>query len=172
LLYDIREGGYGMPGEKRFRTSFMGGFKKSDVNTYIEKILREFEEKLKEKDDEIAALKSQYKDVKSKYEELQGRENQINEDRAKISEVLIKAQEKADLMLEDARIAALEEKRQLEETIEKDKERLVDIRKEIKTLKDEIVSTLKKYDSQLEAYVREDQEDQEDQDGQENEEAG
>ena len=150
----------------------MGGFKKSDVNTYIEKILREFEEKLKEKDDEIAALKSQYKDVKSKYEELQGRENQINEDRAKISEVLIKAQEKADLMLEDARIAALEEKRQLEETIEKDKERLVDIRKEIKTLKDEIVSTLKKYDSQLEAYVREDQEDQEDQDGQENEEAG
>lgn len=161
-----------MPGEKRFRTSFMGGFKKSDVNTYIEKILREFEEKLKEKDDEIAALKSQYKDVKSKYEELQGRENQINEDRAKISEVLIKAQEKADLMLEDARIAALEEKRQLEETIEKDKERLVDIRKEIKTLKDEIVSTLKKYDSQLEAYVREDQEDQEDQDGQENEEAG
>lgn len=150
-----------MPGEKRFRTSFMGGFKKSDVNTYIEKILREFEEKLKEKDDEIAVLKSQNKDIKSKYEELQGRENQINENRAKISEVLIKAQEKADLMLEDARIAALEEKRQLEETIEKDKERLVDIRREIKILKDEIVSTLKKYDSQLETYVQEDQEDEE-----------
>jgi chromosome segregation ATPase len=150
-----------MPGEKRFRTSFMGGFKKSDVNTYIEKILREFEVKLKEKDDEMAVLKSQFRDIKFKYEELQGRENQINEDRAKISEVLIKAQEKADLMLEDARIAALEEKRQLEETIEKDKERLIDIRREIKTLKEEIVNTLKKYDSQLEAYVREDQEDEE-----------
>ena len=53
-----------MPGEKRFRTSFMGGFKKSDVNSYIEKILTEFDGKLKDKDNEILSLKSQIGEYK------------------------------------------------------------------------------------------------------------
>ncbi|HEX2946363.1 MAG TPA: hypothetical protein VHT96_10455 [Clostridia bacterium] len=147
-----------MPGEKRFRTSFMGGFKKADVNTYIEKILREFDDKLKEKDDEIAGLKLQSKDVKAKYEELLKKSDQINEDRAKIAEVLIKAQEKAEMMLENARLEALEEKRQLEETIEQDREKLVDIRQEVKTLKGEVVNMLKKYETQLGEVAREEEE--------------
>lgn len=147
-----------MPGEKRFRTSFLGGFKKADVNSYIEKILREFDDKLKEKDDEIANLKLQSKDVRAKYEELQKKSDQINEDRAKIAEVLIKAQEKADLMLENARLEALEEKRQLEATIEQDREKLVDIRQEVKTLKGEIVNMLKKYESQLGEMARDEEE--------------
>lgn len=143
-----------MPGEKRFRTSFMGGFNKTDVNAYIEKILREFDDKFKEKDDEISSLKNQNKEYKSKYEELLKKGDQINDDRAKIAEVLIKAQEKAQLMLEDARIEALEEKKKLEETIEQEKEKLVDIRQEVKILKGEVVNTLKKYESQLGSYVK------------------
>ncbi len=150
-----------MPGEKRFRTSFMGGFKKTDVNAYIEKILGEFDIKLKEKDDEISQLKSQNKDVRTRYEELLTKADQINEDRAKISEVLIKAQEKADMMMETARQEALEEKRLLEDAIEQDKEKLVDIRQEIKSLKGEIVSTLKKYEAQLVTIVQDNEEDEE-----------
>ncbi len=147
-----------MPGEKRFRTSFMGGFKKADVNSYIEKILGEFDVKLKEKDDEIGQLKSQNKDIRSRYDDLLRKADQINEDRAKIAEVLIRAQEQADQMLENARQEALEEKRQLEDAIEKDRERLVDIRQEIKGLKGEIVSTLKKYESQLVTIVQDEEE--------------
>lgn len=149
-----------MPGEKRFRTSFMGGFKKSDVNVYIEKILGEFDIKLKEKDDEIGQLKSQNKEIRTRYEEFLQKENQINEDRAKISEVLIKAQEKADMMIENARLEAIEEKKQLEEAIEQDKEKLVDIRQEIKGLKGEIVSTLKKYEAQLVTIVQDNEEEE------------
>ena len=99
-----------MPGEKRFRTSFMGGFKKADVNSYIEKILGEFDIKLKEKDDEISQLKSQNKDIRMRYEDLLRKADQINEDRAKIAEVLIKAQEQADIMMENARQEALRER--------------------------------------------------------------
>ena len=146
-----------MPGEKRFRTSFMGGFKKADVNAYIEKILGEFDDKLKGKDDEIASLKNQTKDFKSKYEDLSKRADQINEDRDKIADVLIKAQEKAQVMLEDARHEALDEKKKLEDIIELEKERLVDIRQEMKTLKSEVVSTLKKYENQLGVFVQEDE---------------
>jgi cell division initiation protein len=144
-----------MPGEKRFGTSFMGGFKKSDVNSYIEKILMEFDEKLKQKDNEIAALKNQSKEFRTKYEELYRKAEQINEDRAKIADVLIKAQEKAQLMIEDARQEALEEKKKLEEMIEQEKSKLVDVRQEIKVLKNDVVNTLKKYDIQLGSIVKE-----------------
>ena len=129
-----------MAGEKRFGNSIFG-FKKSDVNSYIEKILMEFDDKLKEKDNEIVMLKSQNKEIKGKYEEFGKKAEQINEDRAKIGDVLIKAQEKAELMVSEAKIQALEEKKKLDEIIEREKEKLVDIKDELKTLKSEVVST-------------------------------
>lgn len=145
-----------MPGEKRFRTSLFG-FNKVDVNTYIEKLLREFDDKLKEKDDEIAALKNQNREFKQKYEELFKKSDQINEDREKISSVLIRAQEQAQVMLAEARSEALEERKKLEETIECEKEKLVDIRQELKSLKSEVVTTLKKYEVQLGGILDEEQ---------------
>lgn len=146
--------GIKMAGEKRFGTSLFG-FKKTDVNIYIEKMLREFDDRLKEKDDEINAWKNQFKDVKSKYEELSKKAEQINEDRAKIADVLIKAQEKAELMIEDARVQALDEKKKLEIVIEQEKEKLVDIKEEIRLLKSEVVGTLKKYEVQLSDIIDE-----------------
>lgn len=141
-----------MPGEKRFGTSLFG-FRKSDVNSYIEKILIEFGDKLKEKDEEIGLLKDQNKELKAKYENLAERADQINEDRAKIADVLIKAQEKAELMLEDARIQAKEEKKRLEGLIENEREKLVDIKAELKSLKSDVVNTLKKYEGQLDEFI-------------------
>jgi F0F1-type ATP synthase membrane subunit b/b' len=137
-----------MPGEKRFGMALFG-FSKSDVNSYIEKILKEFDDKLKENDDEITALKNQNRELKAKYEELAKKADQINEDRNKIADVLIKAQEKAELIIEDARIQAMEEKIKIEQLIEEEREKLVDIKQELKILKSEVVSTLKKYESQL-----------------------
>jgi cell division initiation protein len=145
-----------MSGEKRFRRSFMGGFKKRDVNAYIEKMLKEFDDKLKEKDDEIASIKSQNKDFKAKYEDLFKRADHINEDRAKIADVLIKAQEKAQMMLEDAKQEALDEKKELEGVIEQEKEKLVDIKKELKRIKSEVITVLKKYENQLGSIIKED----------------
>jgi F0F1-type ATP synthase membrane subunit b/b' len=150
--------GITMPGEKRFRTNFLGGFKKADVNAYIEKILREFDDKLNEKDDEISVLKNQNKDVKVKYEELLKKAEQINEDRARIADVLIKAQEKAQLMIDDAKLEALDEKKKLDDVIEQEKERLVDIRQELKWMKSEVISTLKKYETQLSTIIKEEDE--------------
>lgn len=137
-----------MSGEKRFGTSLFG-FKKSDVNAYIEKIIREFDEKLKEKDDEISSLKNQSREFRVKFEELAKKADQINEDRAKIADVLIKAQEKAELMLEDAKLQAVEEKKKLEYMVEKEREKLVDIKGELKNLKHETISALKRYEVEI-----------------------
>ena len=83
-----------MAREKRFRTSFMGGFKKSDVNAYIERILKEFDEKLKSKDDEISVLRNQNMNLKFRYDELLKKSDEINETRAKIGDVLTQARKR------------------------------------------------------------------------------
>lgn len=137
-----------MAGEKRFGTSLFG-FKKQDVNSYIEKMLREFDEKLKEKDEEISMLKNQNKEIRAKYEEYIKNAERLNEDRNKIADVLIRAQEKAKVMIDEAKMQALEEKKKIEEMIEQEKEKLVEIKEQIKILKSEVVNTLKKYEEQL-----------------------
>ncbi|HHV99459.1 MAG TPA: hypothetical protein GXX36_07775 [Clostridiaceae bacterium] len=137
-----------MPGEKRFRTSLFG-FKKSDVNSYVEKILREFDNMLKEKENEINKIKSQNEDIKERYNELLSKSEQINADRAKVADALIQAQEKAERILEDARNQALQEKKSIEELIEKEKEKLIDIKEELRVLKSEAANVLKKYEMQL-----------------------
>lgn len=137
-----------MAGEKRFRTSLFG-FKKSDVNTYMEKMLGEFDEKLKEKDDEILSLKNQLKETKLRFDGLSKKAEQINEDRAKIADVLIKAQEKAEIMLEDARNQAIEEKKSIERLVEEEKEKLVDAKEELKALRVEVLDTLHKFEERL-----------------------
>jgi len=137
-----------MPGEKRFRTSLFG-FKKSDVNSYVEKILREFDNMLKEKENEINNIKSQNEDIKERYKELLSKSEQINADRAKVADALIQAQEKAERILEDARNQALQEKKSIEELIEKEKEKLIDIKEELRVLKSEVANVLKKYEMQL-----------------------
>jgi cell division initiation protein len=135
----------------------MFGFRKADVNAYIEKILGEFDSKLKEKDDELASVKAQNRDIKTKHDELLKKADQINEDRAKIADVLIKAQEKAEQLLDDARSEALAEKKRLEEDIEREREKLVDIKQDVKRMRSEVAETLKRYDSQLVELVRDEE---------------
>ena len=137
-----------MPGEKRFRTSLFG-FKKSDVNSYVEKILREFDNMLKEKENEINNIKSQNEEIKERYNELLSKAEQINVDRAKVADALIQAQEKAERILEEARNQALQEKKSIEELIEREKEKLIDIKEELRGLKSEAAGVLKKYEMQL-----------------------
>lgn len=146
-----------MAGEKRFRTSFFG-FNTSDVNFYIERMLQEFDDRLKKKEDEITTLKNQNREIRIKYEDMTKRSQQIDEERARIADVLIKAQEKGQLMIDDARVQAMEEKRKLDTVIEKEKEKLIDIKQEIKLLKSEVVSTLKKYEEQLNDFVSDESE--------------
>lgn len=141
-----------MPGEKRFGNTLFG-FKKSDVNYYVEKMLKEFDDKLKEKDNEISAIRIQNRDLKTKYEELLNNSEHINEERVKIAEVMIKAQEKANLILDEAQDKAIDEKRKLEKMVEEEREKLVDAKEELKLLKQEAINTLKKFENQINLVV-------------------
>ncbi len=143
-----------MSGEKIFSTSFFG-YNKKDVNSYLEKINKEYEDKLKIKEREIVDIKTQYRDMKNKYDEISTSLAEIKENRERVANALITAQEQAKNIIEEAKKTAIDEKKKLEQQVEKEKEKLVDIKQELKVLKVEVVDTLKKYEGQLSDFIKE-----------------
>lgn len=141
---------------------------------------------IKEKDDEIGKLKNQLKELKmqaeegvkaansvkekeqeitnlrSRLEELQSEveKNKDNydssEDKAKIAEVLIKAQATAEGIIEEAKATAAEERRRIEEVIEKDRENIVDMKGELKKLRTTVIEMLKHFEKDLNSYIKDD----------------
>jgi len=144
-----------MSGEKKFGTSVFG-FNKSDVNAYIEKILYEFDLRLKEQDEEISNLKLQIREMKTRYESAAEDSETLNKEKEKIASALITAQETADAILREAKERAAEEKSKLEEALEKEREKIIDIKRDIKTMKVQIVDMLTKYQgllNEIEGYI-------------------
>jgi cell division initiation protein len=141
-----------MAGKKRFNSSLFG-FKKSDVNEYIEKMLEEFVQKVNGKDKELLDTKNQLDEVSSKYEEISKMADEIKQDKDKIAGIFEKAQGQADMIIQDAKIQAIEEKKDIEALIEKEKEKLVDLKREIKDLKEDVSIVLKGYQTQLDNMI-------------------
>ena len=137
-----------MSGEKKFRSG-MSGYNKDDVNEYIERILSEFDSRLKEKDDEISSLKLQLRDIRNKLDVAGTDAGSIAKDREKISLVLIQAQQKADSMLDEARSEAEKERLRLENLLESHRESLIDIKRDIRDMKSHVADLLAKYATQL-----------------------
>lgn len=137
-----------MSGEKKFRTG-MSGYNKEDVNEYIERILSEFDSRLKEKDDEIANFKLQLRDVRGKLDQAGTDVSAATKDREKISLVLIQAQQKADSMVEEARGEAETEKARLEKLLEAHRENLIDIKRDVRDMKAHVSDLIAKYATQL-----------------------
>ncbi len=143
-----------MSGEKLFSTALFG-YKKQHVYAYIEKLSKECEDKIRAKEKEIADITAQYRDVKSKYDEVCANLQQIKEDRERIANALITAQEKAETIINEAKQQAINEKKSLEKQVEAEKERLVDIKEELKVLKVEVVDKLKRYEGELSGIIKE-----------------
>lgn len=144
-----------MSGEKKFGSSAFG-FNKSDVNAYIEKIIHEFDQRLKEKDDEISNLKLQIREMKTRYESNTQDSQIISKEKERIASALIQAQEKADAIMEDAKARAAEEKTRLEQTLESEREHIIDIKRDVKNIKTQVVDMLLKYQSllsEVEGYI-------------------
>ena len=91
-----------MAGEKKFGTSLFG-FKRADVNAYIERIVLQFDQRLKEKDDEISNLQAQLNELRTKYDDFYREAESVIREKEKIAGVLLQAQEKAENMMVEAR---------------------------------------------------------------------
>lgn len=137
-----------MSAQSRFGSSLFG-FNKEDVNEYIENILKEFDSKLREKENEADGLKKAYKEIKAKYDEISDKAQKIEADRKKIADVLIKAEDTAERISIEARDQALADKAEIESLVEAEREKLVDAKMELKSLRDQIAAMLEKFKDQL-----------------------
>ena len=138
--------------QKRFPNS-MFGFEKSTVNTYIENLTRDYEEKLTSKDMEIEKLVAQLKNVNKKYESIKLEEERILTEKEKITKALVSANEKADRIVEDAKETVTAEVVELETKAEKEREKIVDIKRELMGMKSEAMEMLTKYQKALNEIV-------------------
>jgi len=137
---------------KKFRTS-MFGFKKADVNVYLERIIREFDQRLKEREEENSELKSELNELREKYDQLSREAESLMKEKEKIAGVLLQAQEKAETMMREAQDKALKEKMRLDQLLESEKEKIVDIKLELKKLRGNIIEILSRYENQIEEVL-------------------
>lgn len=112
--------------------------------------------RLKEKDDEISNLKLQIREMKTRYESATQNSQTLSKDKERIASALITAQEKADSIMEEAKERAAEEKNRLEAALENEREKIIDIKRDVKTMKTQVAEMLNKYQgliNEAESYI-------------------
>lgn len=134
-----------MENEKKF-ASEMFGYDKKEVDDYIKDIKADYESKIyAEKSDatkvanEIAILKKKLDRYETDYVEKQ----------EKVANALITAEDQAKKIIEQARAEAVEEKNRIEQLVEMEKEKLIDLKKDVVDLREKAIKILDKYCSQL-----------------------
>jgi cell division septum initiation protein DivIVA len=135
-----------------FGTS-MVGYKKSDVQAYVNELEEDYYKMQREKDAEIAALKKMNVDLEKRMSEATVAQGQMVEAKEKITNVLLLAQEQAVEIIQNAKNRAVEEKKQLDAEIEFEKEKLVDTKSALKSLRREVTQTLKQFEEGLEQMI-------------------
>ncbi len=126
------------------------GLDKKQVEEYIKDVEADFRVKISEKDEQINNLTKENEELQKKLEKYIADEEKLRLEKEAIGCVLIKAQEQANQMIEQSKNQFENEKTNLEKIVEKERENLLDVKKDIGILKKTIVTTLEKYVKELE----------------------
>jgi Uncharacterized conserved protein len=143
-----------MAGEKRFRNSFIG-FNKSDVSAYMENIIKEYSEQLRQRDEEITSLKSRNTNLEGKCTELEKDVKAQLDEKNMIANAIISAQQKAAEIMKSAEEQAEQEKKRLELELEDEREKIVEAKSELKRLKKQAIDTMKLFSVKIDGIVEE-----------------
>ena len=134
-----------MENEKKF-SSEMIGYDKKEVEDYIKSLKAEYESKLQAERSDSNRVANELTIVKKKLERYEVDYIQKQE---KVANALITAEDQAKKIIENSRQEAMQEKDRIEHVIEMEKEKLLDIKKEILDLKEKTVKLLEKYSEDM-----------------------
>jgi DivIVA domain-containing protein len=135
-----------MAGKKRFKSSFMGGFKKAEVNAYIDNLINDFNIKTRDKDVENTVLKTKLQEVEAKYADVSAKYEATENDRKNIAGALISAQAKADSILVDAQKNYETELKDYDRMLDAEKEKLVEMKKQVRSVRTLILEIMKGFE--------------------------
>ena len=134
-----------MENDKKF-SSEMFGYDKREVEDYIKSLKAEYESKLQAERSDANRISNELTIVKKKLERY---EVDYIEKQEKVANALITAEDQAKKIIETSRNEAIQEKERIEQLIEMEKEKLLDIKKEVIDLKEKTVRLLDKYSQEM-----------------------
>lgn len=128
--------------EKVFKSELFG-LSKKEVERYINETRDEYEKKLEK-------LTLEKNEIEKKLKEIMTREEEINEKTVLVSNALIKAEEQAKQIVNEAREKAKIERAELDVEIEKEREKLIDAKRNLEELKEKVRGMLTNFIGELE----------------------
>lgn len=134
-----------MENEKKFSTE-MFGYDKKEVEEYVKAIKAEYESKLQAEKSDANRIANELSLVKRKLEKY---ETEYISKQEKVASALITAEDQAKKIIEDSRNEAMQEKDRIEHLIEMEKEKLLDMKKEVIDLREKTVNLLDKYSQDI-----------------------
>ena len=134
-----------MENDKKF-TSEMFGYSKREVEEYIKDMKADYEGRLQVEKAEVNRLSNEITIIRRKLERYDSEYLQKQE---KVANALITAEDQSKAIVENARHEAINEKNRIEALIEAEKEKLLDIKKEVIELKERTIQVLEKYNSTM-----------------------
>lgn len=134
-----------MENEKKF-SSEMFGYDKKEVEEYIKAMKAEYESKIQAEKSDANRIANELTILKKKLEKY---EIDYITKQEKVANALITAEDQAKKIIENSRIESMQEKDRIEHLIEMEKEKLLDIKKEVIDLKEKTITLLDKYSSEM-----------------------
>ncbi len=134
-----------MENEKKF-DSEMFGYDKRQVEEYIKTLKADYESRLQAERSDANRVSNELTIVKKKLERY---ELDYIEKQEKVANALITAEDQAKKIVETSRTEAMQEKERIEGLIEMEKEKLLDIKKEVIDLKEKTMKLLEKYSQEM-----------------------
>ena len=138
-----------MENDKKFGSE-MFGYSKNEVDEYIKAIKAEYESKLQAEKSDSNRIANELTIIKKKLERY---EVDYVERQEKVANALITAEDQARKIIEDARAEALQEKDRIEGLIEMEREKLLDVKKEVIDLKEKSIALMEKYKNEIDNLV-------------------
>lgn len=134
-----------MENEKKF-SSEMFGYDKREVEEYIKAMKAEYESKIQAEKSDANRIANELTILKKKLEKY---EIDYISKQEKVANALITAEDQAKKIIENSRIESMQEKDRIEHLIEMEKEKLLDIKKEVIDLKEKTITLLDKYSNDM-----------------------
>ena len=134
-----------MENEKKFGTEMLG-YSKKEVEEYIKSLKAEYESKLQAERSDANRIANELTIVKKKLEKY---EKDYVQKQEKLANAHITAEDQAKKIIESSRSEAMKEKDRIEHLIEMEKEKLLDIKKDVIDLKERTVRLLDKYSQEM-----------------------
>lgn len=138
-----------MENEKKFNSE-MFGYDKREVEEYLKAIKAEYESRLQAEKSESNRVANELTIVKRKLERY---ESDYVIKQEKVANALITAEDQAKKIIENARNEACAEKERVENLIEMEREKLLDMKKEVIDLKEKTIKLLDKYSNEMNSLL-------------------